>query len=181
MKKKAKLFTTIASLCMAVALMAFGVYAATTQTLGVSSQVNFSVGDNIAFKISATVTDSMTTANTDTMAEQEVLSSKTELTLTAWTTTKEFVVTPDARNIVYTYSITNTGDNSIVVTLEDTGKALPGYFADETLTLAGTTTVAKGETKTFTVTYTSSGAAANQTAQTGDGDEITYTLKFAKA
>ena len=40
--KKVKLFTTIASLCLAVALMAFGVYAATTSmNLGVSGNIQF--------------------------------------------------------------------------------------------------------------------------------------------
>ena len=41
MKKKVKLFTTIASLCLAVALMAFGVYAATQVTFGVSGTIQF--------------------------------------------------------------------------------------------------------------------------------------------
>ena len=41
MKKRVKLLTTIASLCLAVALMAFGVYAAQTSTLTVSSSVSF--------------------------------------------------------------------------------------------------------------------------------------------
>ncbi|MBE7074618.1 MAG: hypothetical protein E7376_01380 [Clostridiales bacterium] len=46
--KKFKLFTTIASLCLAVALMAFGVYAASTQTFTVSANVKYDVGDDIA-------------------------------------------------------------------------------------------------------------------------------------
>ena len=41
MKKKVKLITTIASLCLAVALMAFGVYAATSESLKVNSSVSF--------------------------------------------------------------------------------------------------------------------------------------------
>lgn len=45
MKRKTKIITTIASLCLAVALMAFGVYAATTVTLGVVSKVEFTVRD----------------------------------------------------------------------------------------------------------------------------------------
>ena len=45
MKKRAKIITTIASLCLAVALMAFGVYAATNVTLTVNSKVNFTVTD----------------------------------------------------------------------------------------------------------------------------------------
>lgn len=45
MKRKGKIITTIASLCLAVALMAFGVYAATQVTMGVTSKVKFEVTD----------------------------------------------------------------------------------------------------------------------------------------
>ena len=45
MKRKGKIITTIASLCLAVALMAFGVYAATTVTMGVTSKVCYVVKD----------------------------------------------------------------------------------------------------------------------------------------
>ena len=43
MKKRVKLLTTIASLCLAVALMAFGVYAASSATVAVTSTVTFDV------------------------------------------------------------------------------------------------------------------------------------------
>lgn len=43
MKKKVKLFSTIASLCLAVALMAFGVWAASNANFGVSSKVIYTV------------------------------------------------------------------------------------------------------------------------------------------
>ena len=45
MKKRAKIITTIASLCLAVALLAFGVYAAANVTLNVTSKVKFIVTD----------------------------------------------------------------------------------------------------------------------------------------
>ena len=45
MKKRVKLLTTIASLCLAVALMAFGVYAATQSTLTVNSTISFTSND----------------------------------------------------------------------------------------------------------------------------------------
>ena len=41
MKRKFKLFATLASLCLSVALMAFGVYAATSSTYHVTSTVSF--------------------------------------------------------------------------------------------------------------------------------------------
>lgn len=45
--KKFKLFTTIASLCLAVALMAFGVYAATSASIGVTSSITFSADGQV--------------------------------------------------------------------------------------------------------------------------------------
>lgn len=58
MKKRAKIITTVASLCLAVALMAFGVYAATQVTLGISSEVSFTVQDVfVTIDASATLTD----------------------------------------------------------------------------------------------------------------------------
>lgn len=48
MKKKIKLFSTIASLCLAVALMAFGVWAAT-------NNVNFKVNSTVSFTADAMV------------------------------------------------------------------------------------------------------------------------------
>ena len=50
--KKVKLFTTIASLCLAVALMAFGVYAAQNVVVTASGTVNFEVGANVAGTLS---------------------------------------------------------------------------------------------------------------------------------
>ena len=45
MKRKVKLFATIACLCLSLALMAFGVYAASTSTITVSSKVSFEAKD----------------------------------------------------------------------------------------------------------------------------------------
>ncbi len=45
MKKRFKIITTIASLCLAVTLMAFGVYAATQSTMEISSRVTFVAKD----------------------------------------------------------------------------------------------------------------------------------------
>ena len=45
MKRKFKLFATVASLCLSVALMAFGVYAASTVTYTVSGSVSYTMDD----------------------------------------------------------------------------------------------------------------------------------------
>ncbi|MBE7074608.1 MAG: hypothetical protein E7376_01330 [Clostridiales bacterium] len=62
MKKKVKLFSTIASLCLAVALMAFGVYAATTAGLKLTSTVGFTV-DSVYANITVTAHQNNTAAS----------------------------------------------------------------------------------------------------------------------
>ena len=65
MKKKFKLFTTIASLCLAVALMAFGVYAATTVKYDVQTNVSYEATKNV--KASVTYTLKVTNASATTI------------------------------------------------------------------------------------------------------------------
>ena len=60
MKRKFKLITSVASLCLAVALMAFGVYAASKPTVTVSGTVSFS-----AEKVMADVTVTKGAAGTE--------------------------------------------------------------------------------------------------------------------
>ena len=69
MKKKVKLFSTIASLCLAVALMAFGVWAATTANFGVTSTVKYSVAGQVdaEFKVTVEFNDEEVTRTTDNM------------------------------------------------------------------------------------------------------------------
>ena len=59
MKKRVKLFTTIASLCLAVALMAFGVYAAANVTYNVNGTVSYVMTDvlvNVSTKLEKSTT-----------------------------------------------------------------------------------------------------------------------------
>ena len=53
MKRKFKLFATVASLCLSVALMAFGVYAATQVTYTVSGSVSFTAQVDATFTAGA--------------------------------------------------------------------------------------------------------------------------------
>ncbi len=60
MKRKFKLFATVASLCLSVALMAFGVYAATSVSYSVSGTVTYQMQDVLVTVTTQTenVTDS---------------------------------------------------------------------------------------------------------------------------
>ncbi|MBO7526736.1 MAG: hypothetical protein J6T74_02415 [Clostridia bacterium] len=71
MKKRAKIITTIASLCLAVALLAFGVYAAANVTLNVTSQVNFVVTD-----VFASITGNVYKSADGTATGQEALTTQ---------------------------------------------------------------------------------------------------------
>ena len=55
MKKRFKLITTIASLCLAVALMAFGVYAATEASFSVTNRVSFDATANVKAQVTLAV------------------------------------------------------------------------------------------------------------------------------
>ena len=55
MKKRFKLFSTIASLCLAIALMAFGVYVATTASFSITNKVSFTAEKNVKATITLTL------------------------------------------------------------------------------------------------------------------------------
>ena len=55
MKKRVKLITTIASLCLAVALMAFGVYAATNSKVTLTSTIKYSVSGQVNMEMKVQV------------------------------------------------------------------------------------------------------------------------------
>ena len=71
MKKKVKLFSTIASLCLAVALMAFGVWAASSANFGVSSTVKYTVTGqvNMEYTIEVKYTATHVDFNSDNISD----------------------------------------------------------------------------------------------------------------
>ena len=116
MKKRVKLLTTIASLCLAVALMAFGVYAATNITATVTNTVSFTATENV--KATLTYSTSLTNA---TLEEGAAYTNKTdeEWAVLVGKPTEEVDVLPlgdltfeqtSEANIVYTYTITITNN-----------------------------------------------------------------------
>ena len=87
MKKKVKLFSTIASLCLAVALMAFGVWAASSANFGVSSTVKYTVTGQVNTII--TIKVAYTTDHVDfddkDVSDGKVDGTDTVLTTQTWT------------------------------------------------------------------------------------------------
>ena len=70
MKKKVKLFSTIASLCLAVALMAFGVWAAKTASVGVTSTIKYTVSGQVQANITIEVKYDTKYVDTNTNTEE---------------------------------------------------------------------------------------------------------------
>ena len=62
MKRKFKLFATVASLCLSVALMAFGVYAASSVEYTVNGSVSYTAQVACTWEVTATYGDGSTNA-----------------------------------------------------------------------------------------------------------------------
>ena len=124
MKRKFKLFATVASLCLCFALMAFGVYAATNVKYTASGSVSFTVND-----VFVTVTNNMvkklgdadetvvasTVASAKSYTEDESSKVKTGTSLSADCTYGDVVFTKTGDYIKYTTTIKNDGESDIKV------------------------------------------------------------------
>lgn len=170
MKKKIKLFSTIASLCLAVALMAFGVWAANNPTFTVNSNVSFTastdmfVGVSVSQKLAddEAVIKNAQTYNDGGAYGNYVYQEPTEMVFNAveFTTAK--------KTLVYTITITNYTAKAatVTVTLPTALKAEVGSDVTSVATslvvdgesannkLAAWDGVAANPTVTFTVTVT---------------------------
>lgn len=135
MKKRAKIITTIASLCLAVALMAFGVYAAQAATLNVTSSVSFVAKDvKVHWTIGVTGArgeglDPSAAGNRYDLNTTGKEGAETE-SLTATLGNFEFDL--DHRTITYTFTCTNESEKqSIDIAVGGIGEAAIAYFTDE--------------------------------------------------
>lgn len=165
MKKNFKLFSTIASLCLAVALMAFGVWAATSVSLGVTSKVSFTVSDvfvNITGKATLGGEDVASAAFTATSYTGTVANAKLDNETWAIGT---IAFTSEKDVIVYTLEISNAAKSGQVkVTVTDFApKAIAGTDATAKVVVAeepeadlagDAMTLAAGKKLTITVTRT---------------------------
>lgn len=114
MKRKVKLFTSIASLCLAVALMAFGVYAATSVTYNVTSSVTFASQAKVQFV--GTLTGGVT--GTETRSDNySTTGDEAEDAATHTWTVGEVKFGPSAaeQEIVYTITCKNLGKTAVDV------------------------------------------------------------------
>lgn len=134
MKKGLKLATTIASLCLAIGLLAFGVYAATSSTLSINSTVSFTSQDvQVLWTWSVNGGDLTAATEGDYQTTAEGAVDNKDVSLG----TINFVTNAgDAgKTITYTITCTNTGAKPVDVTAPTAGL----FAGDANLTIVYTT------------------------------------------
>ncbi|MDY2695959.1 MAG: hypothetical protein SOV27_02200 [Eubacteriales bacterium] len=105
MKKKVKLFSTIASLCLAVALMAFGVWAASTANFGVTSTVKYTLSG----QINATINIKVTFSSADHVTVDDAGMSQKKTGIDEGTYEWELVQLPGASPLTTVANTVNLG------------------------------------------------------------------------
>ena len=159
MKKKVKLFSTIASLCLAVALMAFGVWAATTASVGVTSSVTYTVSGQVNMKFSVKV--EFTTghvavehAEEDTTVKHYASTTQDTKTINSWWVEQvpgEAKKTPTINLGDYKFNADSLKDETVVYTIKIENKAtesawveVSGFTATDDTNYAITSTIGDG-------------------------------------
>lgn len=149
MKRKFKLFATIASLCLCLALMAFGVYAASTVKYTASGSVSFTVSDvfvTMTSKLEATVSGKKSADVDDSQKSYtggEDEAAKVPSATTEYSKPFEAVAfTKTGDNIILTVTITNDGASKVKVKFTVTKPA------DETAGITSSVAYKKGEAPT---------------------------------
>ena len=185
MKKKFKLFATIGSLCLAVAMMTIGVLAATTASFTVTSNVTFSAVAGIYATYTVTDgTDTKTSKNWTSLEAASTDFADKEVTLNTTANT----VTESNPTYSYTIEIVNNGladaDGHEGFTATHDGEDVTSGAHTVSYVWSGvaagqisekTVTINEGETATLTVTYTQVNFSTSDSADLG----CTITLNIA--
>lgn len=177
MKRKFKLLSSIACLGLTLAIMTIGVYAASSHSLAVNNTISFNIGTNIAFNFTGSVYTPVSTdrdtlgaaVQTYTGALDSVSVSSSTINDT-WDTTA-ITMSQEQDSIVWVFTIENTGENDISVSIADA----------ENLTLEGADIdnkdIAKGTGYSVSVTYENDTTTAN-TQTAANGETITATVRL---
>ena len=156
MKKKIKIFSTIASLCLAVALMAFGVYAATNVKLSTTSTISFAAteiqgywslkveGGDYAGEYATLKQVAGTVADAD--------DNRVEVADTVEIGTINLTVDASGKATVkYTVEFTLTGERAADITVTPTLAAKTGFSVDNATAQTGEVS---STSTTWSVTFT---------------------------
>lgn len=141
MRRRIKLFTTLASLGLSLALMTFGVFAAASHTLTVSSTVSFSIGENISCDVNCKTfrqTNAPVYSDTNIITNFETSATvSTSLEKDTWNslTSEEGKMTLSEQAIYWMFEVKNTAPisaNNFVVGVGEVGSTAESFT---TLTL----------------------------------------------
>ena len=182
MKKRVKLITTIASLCLAVALMAFGVYAATNSNFGVTSKVSYTVSGEVHVQFDVAVAFTSNVNRTEGTTEDQLTIDATSAKLT-----NAIVQKPGEGNVqgsidlgVYAFQPGVTTSDYVEYTIKI--KNLGKYDANVVVTglLKNDNTKSVTITRTLTNVELTDGTG-NESGTIAKETEATFVVKFAMA
>lgn len=194
MKKKIKLFSTIASLCLAISLMAFGVWAAVNVTFTTSSTVSFTASSDVfgvftakvedkgsAVKDSISVKRENVAGSTWVAAGSETTENVSALTGGGYTLGSDLSVAAVGDKFTFTYKFENKSPYKVSYTVTSTISEDVMTFNNASDVAIDTTDVVSsdksgeinaGESKTWTMTVE---------LKNVDIDSKTITVSFALA
>lgn len=168
MKRKFKLITSVASLCLALTLMIFGVHAATAPQITVSGSVSFSAS-NVLATITGVKGTGASTGWTTTLTEIEyTVGTEDAQTMAVGDISLTDAIPTGGYQITVTSDFNASSASKLMITstlpstITGTGYTVT-FEGDTNWTTATTTGLTGGQSATVTVTVTVDPALANAT------------------
>ena len=178
-KRKIKLLASLTSLVLVVAVMAVGVWAASSATVNITGNVSYTAKGNVSATVSVTDIDGSSQSDKSvTIAPTETTSEAKEISLGEGLTVKQVEGSTASATWSYTFTIKNNyteaAENTTLyakVTLPSAGTnysisatvAIPSVESGvaKSYTSASEITLAEDETATFVITLTVTDVAAS--------------------
>ena len=152
MKKRIKLFSTIASLCLAVALMAFGVWAATSAEFKATSTVAFT-STTVLIDVTGRVEGFATQENGKSASYSKPANPNSVEKFDETWEIGALTFDEDHQTITYTVTITNKSEFAITVALHNAFTTTTDFEYEET-GRDGFANIASTESATYTLKVT---------------------------
>lgn len=195
MSKTTKILTTVVAIALVITAMVVGIYAATSGSAAINATVNWTAAQGITFTLDGSVVNGK--AEDAKSIDQIVVTSSTSNTEAIQTAAKDLNINfydgtdngvNDPSNIVFTYTLKNTGETNMKVTLTKkpaeaqnvkvAATAKVGEGADVYTALTGEgTQVDAGATLVVTITLSMEVPA--DTSVTGFDAGVTFAMAMA--
>lgn len=176
MNKKFKLFTTIASLCLAVCLMAFGVWAASSVSYSITANLKYTVGKNISAEITgvgfASADTTTATGTGATLTKIELNGDAADGSQTATSFTGDITLDSSVPYAVYVITVKQVGSNAITASVSGTGST--NFEVVSGTTTSGITSSTEAAIVAVAFKVKSASAGADITA----AESVTITLSL---